>query len=270
MSAFTKALPNARIGAAFDLSALLRRTEPQAQIALPESQRLAALVKKEFTALRESAFPLRTQMFDEEVTTFLLLNPEGTVVQIGGGVHHRYSRLDNGTAHWVDVDFGQSLSYPWGMPEEQSRVQTVQARAAGERWFQELLNYPGPYCFVLGNHPGCLVEADVEMIVKALGRQFPGAWMVMDLGSASTAKVSNERQLVRLLLHACTASQVGTFAHRLPKLGAIVDRTRTLLDFSQLGRIGLPGWCRIAHHFFPRFLRARFSEYQILRIVFEP
>lgn len=266
MPSSRQTLPGSGSSAAFGLVSLRRPTNLQNNRPLGPASRNAE-VEREFTAQHEAAFPLRTQMFDEEVSTFLLLNPYGTVVQIGGGVLHRFGRLDNGTANWVELRCGQCSVSVCGTEQGAGRVRTVNASIGQGGWARELEDTAGPYCFVLGSHPGCMEELDMDRVLSSLGREFPGAWMVLEMGAPSTTRVADEGQLIQLLLTQKSGHQSLGLVNRLRSLGAVVDRSRTLLDRADSWFASLPKRWRIVHRLFPSRLRARFSEYQILRVV---
>lgn len=263
MSTLTDTLPSSEVDLAFDLRSMLRPSVSPSRSA----KRGQGLAKQEMTLLRESAFPLRTRMFDEEVATFLLLNPTGTVVQIGGGVHNRFLRLDNGSAHWVDVDCCQTQAFVAESEPASGRVQHLCAESAMEAWIRKIRALPGPYCFVLGSRPGCLNHQDLDAIVQALKDQFPGAWLILEDASLMASQAANEHHLVQHLLHAYRSVDKGSVQRRIQRLGAVVDRSRTLLDHLDLLLDLLPGYSRFFIRCFPGRYRARFSGYQVLRVV---
>lgn len=263
MSTLTNALPSPGVELSFDLRSLLVPPTPSSAHAKQET----GLMKQEMTLLRESAFPMRTRMFDEEVATFLLLHPAGTVVQIGGGVRSRFLRLDNGSAHWVDVDGRQGEPRKSEQAPESDRIQHLCSDLEMDAWIRELRAQPGPYCFVLGSRPGCFQGADIDSIVLALRAQFPGAWLIFEDATVSASQAVNEHQLVQQLLHAYRTRSEGRIQQRIYRLGAVVDRSRTLLDHLDLLLDALPGLSRFFVQCFPGRYRERFLDYQVLRVV---
>lgn len=255
-------LPNPESELLFDLRTMLRRADP----AFRAEKRVRASVKREMTLLRESAFPMRTKMFDEEVATFLLLHPTGTVVQVGGGIHRRFLRLDNGSAHWVDVDHDPGTT-PFAALPDSGRMQHLCSTSAMEEWIRKIRALPGPYCFVLGSRPGCFDSADIDSMVQALRGQFPGAWLVLEDASLSVAQATNEQELVNHLLHRPRASSESRAFKQVQRAGAVVDRARTLLDHLDQLSGSLPGLHRLLIRCFPGRYRSRFSDYQVLRVV---
>lgn len=269
MSTLIHALPNLQAELALDLRPVLRRVGPllgsrQQNLAGRSAQ---SLEDQELTALRESAFPARTRMFDEEVATFLLLNPGGTVVQLGGRVHRRFLRLDNGIAHWVDLERVHPGAQTPEKFQHSGRVNHLRADLAIDQWTQQVARLPGPYCFVLGSRPGLFCGADVEIVVQALKAQFPAAWLVLDATTPNACQAINEYQLVQLLVHACHGHLEAKEQGELPRIGGIVDRSRTLLDKLELLLHSLSGWHRVLVPRFPGRYRLRFSGYQVLRVV---
>lgn len=263
MSILLDVLPNPEAELGFDVRPLIRRANPW-QGALRPTEHLA---KQEMTALRESAFPVRTRMFDEEVETFLLLHPAGTVVQLGGGVSRRFLRLDNGSAHWIDVDCERC-----GAPSEagqpfDGRVQHLCATGEIDAWIRKIGALPGPYCFVLGSRPGCFTCKDIDSVTQSLTEEFPGAWLILEDATVRASQAANEIRLVELLLRRGGGNPAARIKRRLQQVGAIVDRSRTLLDHLDLLLTSLPGRHRLMVPHFPGRYRLRFAEYQVLRVV---
>ncbi|MFG3661534.1 class I SAM-dependent methyltransferase [Streptomyces sp. NPDC047706] len=53
---------------------------------------------------------LRTVLFDRWVADFPSAHPEGTVVEIGTGLHTRHEPLDSGRARWFELDLPDVIS----------------------------------------------------------------------------------------------------------------------------------------------------------------
>lgn len=269
MSSLTPALPNPEAQLAFDLRPLLRLSRASQGSSGPSfrGSSLQRWEDQEMTALRESAFPLRTRMFDEEVSTFLLLHPGGTVVQLGGRVRSRFLRLDNGIAHWVDIDREHRPSGASVPVQDSARVQQLSVDFTIGAWTRHIASMPGPHCFVLGSRPGCFRDNDLDLVVQALKAHFPRAWLVLDVCGSNASQAMNEAQLVQLLIHTCGSTREGGFKRQLERLGVVVDRSRTLLDRADLLLNSLSGLQKLWVRRFPVRYRARFLDYQVLRVV---
>src|SRR5919109_2471064 len=53
---------------------------------------------------------LRTRVLDVWIQRWLSAHPAGTVVEIGAGLNTRFERLDNGLAHWLEVDLPDAMT----------------------------------------------------------------------------------------------------------------------------------------------------------------
>ena len=54
---------------------------------------------------------LRAKKYDEYVTTFLKVNPDGVIVNIGCGMDSRFHRIDNGKVTFFDLDLPEMIEY---------------------------------------------------------------------------------------------------------------------------------------------------------------
>lgn len=223
------------------------------------SSRRSASIWSDYIDLHEAAFPLRTRIFDEEVATFLLLHPRGTVIEIGGGVQSQCERLGHGQATWVDLEGAMDGLAP-GFEEGRAQADLVKDWEACSR-------YPGPYCFVVGTHLMGLDLAHHAGLAREIGKRFPGAWMVMDAGASRLASAKTEACLLRLLLSQRPSLEVEAGIHELRCMGAIVDRSRSLLAQAPQALMGLPSWYRWLYWLMPGPIARRFGDYRVLRVV---
>lgn len=88
--------------------------KPAGLLSDPKAVEMIEAIDYDFTRFRgdRSVYGavLRTAVFDHWVRDFLHRHPAGTVFEVGGGLNTRYERLDNGTAHWVDLDLPEATA----------------------------------------------------------------------------------------------------------------------------------------------------------------
>lgn len=234
-----------------------------------EQRALAAVLAREFVRAKAASFPLCTEMFDQEVATFLLLHPRGTVVQVGGALNGRFERLDNGQAHWVDLDCASSLELQAHLAETSERRRGVRGDVHDVDWHQVIRDLPGPYCFVSESHMTTLGRPQVSQMLVSLANSFPGSWLIVDTASEHLARAQNEKYLIELMSnHSCLGDSLDS-TNPVLQGNSILDRSRSLLDVASRFTGGLPLWKRIQTLLFPKKMRQRFQGYLVHRLILQ-
>jgi O-methyltransferase involved in polyketide biosynthesis len=123
---------------------------------------------------------LRTVLMDAWVRDFLVRNPAGTVVEIGSGLNSRFERVDNGQAHWIDLDLPDSIELRRKFFADTDRRQMVAASVTGEEWLPLVAQRPGPYFFVADGVLVYLTEEQVSTLLTRIKNHFPNARIALD------------------------------------------------------------------------------------------
>ena len=126
---------------------------------------------------------LRTRMLDEFVEDFLRLHPDGTVVELGCGLNTRFERVDNGQAHWFELDLPDTIELRRRFFADTDRRRMLVASLLDTDWFDEVDSTGGPWCFVSEAVLIYLQEPDVRQLIGAIGARFSPAWLALDTTS---------------------------------------------------------------------------------------
>jgi len=125
---------------------------------------------------------LRTRCFDRYVQDFLKRNPGGVIVNIGCGLDTRFSRLDNGTVEWYELDFPEVMEFKKRFFQETERYHFIASSALDPAWMDRLLEKrKRPFLFYAEGVFMYLKEAEVKALVLKLGATFPGAELVCEV-----------------------------------------------------------------------------------------
>jgi O-methyltransferase involved in polyketide biosynthesis len=122
---------------------------------------------------------LRVLRFDQEIGRFLAANPEGTVVALGEGLETQFFRVDNGRVRWVTVDLPETIELRERLLPHGDRQTAVGGSEFDEAWMDGI----DPANGVLITAQGLFMYfafADVERLVGALRRRFPGSALIFD------------------------------------------------------------------------------------------
>lgn len=213
---------------------------------------------------------IRTRMFDDHVRTFLERHPEGTVVEIGAGLNTRFERLDNGRAHWVELDLPDTMALRRQFFTETDRRTLIAASALDTDWFATVQERPGPFCFVSEAVLIYLDTPDAERAVQQIAAAFPGAVLVMDTAVTELVEDQAQHEAMNKL------SEASWFRWRcddpadLARLGLHLTSSQTVLDASDAIKAKLPLSSRLTMRFLPWLLRRKVERYRLNRFELGP
>lgn len=131
------------------------------------------------TALIAQWQALRAKRFDVEIRRFLAAHPDGTVVALGEGLETQFWRVDNGRVRWVTVDLPETIAVRERLLAAGDRQTVIAGSAFDEAWMDAV----DPAGGVLVTAQGLLMYfefAEVERLIGALRRRFPGGTLVFD------------------------------------------------------------------------------------------
>lgn len=142
---------------------------------------------------------VRTCIYDDLVKDFLKNNPTGTVVEIGSGLNTRYERLDNGLAHWIELDLPDSMSLRKKFFKDSERREMIAGSFLETNWFEKVLAAPAPYCFVSEGVIIYLDHEDIEKSIRHLVKTFPGNTLIMDTCSAKMVETQGKQDVMKTM-----------------------------------------------------------------------
>jgi O-methyltransferase involved in polyketide biosynthesis len=127
---------------------------------------------------------LRTAIFDCWVSDFLAEHPDGTIAEIGTGLNTRFDRVDNGQAHWIELDLPDTIELRRRFFADSGRRRMVAASVLDEDWLAAVRESPGPYFFVADGVLAYLDQA--PQVIARIARGFPGSLIAFDTYSQRT------------------------------------------------------------------------------------
>ncbi len=76
----------------------------------------------------------RTVMLDRMVKDFIAKNPSAVIVNMGAGFDNRFSRVDNGSIFWFDLDLPDSIELRKKVFSERERVSMLPGSVLEDSW----------------------------------------------------------------------------------------------------------------------------------------
>ena len=80
----------------------------------------------------------RTIMLDRQLKKLIEKKPDLTVINIGAGFDNRFSRVDNGSIQWFDVDLPDAMAVRKKAFPERERVTMIAGNALENGWCEEV------------------------------------------------------------------------------------------------------------------------------------
>jgi methyltransferase (TIGR00027 family) len=136
---------------------------------------------------------LRTKRFDDYVLEFLSRHPDGIVVNIGCGLDTRFTRIDNGSVEWYDLDLPDVIEIRQRFFRESDRYHFISSSALTFPWMESLSGRNKPFLFLAEGVFEYLQEEEVKSLVLHLRAAFPGAELVCEVVSRRIAKMMQSR-----------------------------------------------------------------------------
>ena len=132
----------------------------------------------------------RTIILDRELKKYLETNPNAIVVSIGCGLDTRFSRVDNGTIDWYDLDVPEAIECRnQFFHDENPRVHTIAKSAWDFSWFDDInIGNNRPILFLVEGVLMYFSHNEVQELLKRTTEKFPGCtWLVEVMSSFSAS-----------------------------------------------------------------------------------
>lgn len=158
--------------------------KPEAALRDPAAEAMVAAIDYDFARFDGGSnligTVLRTNLFDHWVRAFLAEHPDGTVVEIGTGLNTRYERVDNGRAHWFELDLPDVIELRRTFFADTPRRRMLATSVLDDGWTAAPLASGGPYFLAAEAVLTFLPEQDVRRAFDVLAGCFPGALLALD------------------------------------------------------------------------------------------
>lgn len=172
----------------------------------------------------------RTRTFDRWIARWLQDNPTGTIVEIGAGLNTRYERLDNGTAHWIELDLPDVTDLRRQFFSDTDRRTILAASVIDGDWLDIVEATRGPWFFAAEAVLIYLDPAQVTDVLTSLGSRFPGSPVALDTWGTWIADHQDDHDAIGTM-----AAEFGWFCDdpamlALPGVDVDVIERFTLID----------------------------------------
>jgi O-methyltransferase involved in polyketide biosynthesis len=148
----------------------------------PLHRRLAkGKVRRTMNKKLSTFLAMRSRRFDRYCQEFLRHNKDGVIVELGCGLSSRFSRVDNGSLMWYDLDFPEVIAIRKRFFTEIPRNQMIASSVLDFHWMDFVTPRENPVLFLAEGLLMYLQESDVKSLILELQRRFPGCELVCEV-----------------------------------------------------------------------------------------
>jgi methyltransferase (TIGR00027 family) len=127
---------------------------------------------------------LRTRRFDRYCRDFLSRYPDGIIVELGCGLSSRFSRIDNGSVEWYDLDLPEVIGIRKQFFQETARSRMIASSVLDFRWMEQLAATKKNVLFIAEGLFMYLHEGDVKSLVRTMQQRFSGCWLACEVAAS--------------------------------------------------------------------------------------
>lgn len=161
-----------------------------------------ARIDYDFKALKlpkggEITLPMRAWHFDQWTRTFLVANPESTVLHLGCGLDTRAYRIDPGPkVRWFDVDFPDVIALREQLYPERDGYRRIGCSVTDLAWL-DAIQGDTPVLVVAEGLVMYLREKDGTALFRRITEQFPSGQIAFDAYAGAMVRLVSRLATVR-------------------------------------------------------------------------
>ncbi len=126
----------------------------------------------------------RTVMLDKMVKDFIAKNPGAVIVNMGAGFDNRFSRVDNGSIFWFDLDLPDSIEVRKKVFGERERVSMLSASVLEDSWCKAVKDAVekrnSKVLFLAEGLFMYLTFDEISKLLSVLKTNFPGGTLIAE------------------------------------------------------------------------------------------
>ncbi|UZQ48508.1 class I SAM-dependent methyltransferase [Clostridium kluyveri] len=149
-------------------------------------------VAKTFGEFGGICYIVRARKIEDAIREFIRKYPRGTVVNIGAGLDNSFSRVDNGSILWYNLDLPDSIAFRRSFIPDSERNISIAKSLFDTTWFDDVkFTFEDGIFFVSGGVFYFFKEQQLREIFRIMARRFPGGELYFDAESRTAVKRSN-------------------------------------------------------------------------------
>lgn len=150
-------------------------------------------IEKTFGEFSGLCYIVRARKMEDAVRRFIEKHPKATIVNIGAGLDTGFSRVDNGSIHWHNLDLPDSIAYRKTLLPDSERSACIAKSFFDISWFDDIpFNQENGIMFISGGVFYYFKEEQIKAVFAAMAHHFPGGEIYFDAESQKAVEKSNE------------------------------------------------------------------------------
>lgn len=151
-------------------------------------------IEKYLGEWRSLGLLVRARSFDKAIKQYISRHPTASVMNIGCGLDTTFSRVDNGTINWYNIDLPDAIAYRNQFIPKISRAKNISKSVFDYSWIDEVdIKTEDGVIFFAGGFVYYFEEEEIRELVTFLAERFPGGEFIFEGISNLAIKVINKR-----------------------------------------------------------------------------
>lgn len=149
-------------------------------------------IEKKINPITRLSWVARSIYFDQKICEFLQHYPDATIINVGCGLDTTYERVNNGKAHWVELDFPDVINTRKQLLSETPNRTFLAYSLTDPTWYSEIKKFD----HVLVMMAGVIYyfeEDGVKDIFATFKKNFKQVKLIFDYASKSGIQIANKR-----------------------------------------------------------------------------
>ncbi|MFD0770091.1 class I SAM-dependent methyltransferase [Bacillus sp. CGMCC 1.60114] len=135
---------------------------------------------------------VRARKIDDTIRNFITKHPRATIVNIGSGLDTTFSRIDNGTINWYNLDLPDAIAFRKTLIADSPRNVSIAKSFFDISWFDDIkFNENDGILFVSAGVFYYFQENQLKEMFSAMAQRFPGGELYFDAESKFALGLSN-------------------------------------------------------------------------------
>jgi O-methyltransferase involved in polyketide biosynthesis len=151
-------------------------------------------IEKNFGEFGGICYIVRARVLDDIIKKFIKEHPNASVVNIGSGLDTTFSRIDNGSIYWYNLDLPEVIEFRKTLIPDSERNIAIPISVFDFTWFKKIKFEPSNgILFIAAGVFYYFKESKIKELFSAMGEHFPNGMIVFDAESKSMVKKSNQK-----------------------------------------------------------------------------
>ena len=131
--------------------------------------------------MTQTGIAVRTKLLDDATAAFIAAQPRGVVINLGAGLSTRFSRLDNGSIQWIEIDLPEVIALRRLFFRETKRYRCIAGSVTDPATFDAVEAGRQPVLILAEGLFMYFAEEEVRAVFASLRDRFPGAQILLEM-----------------------------------------------------------------------------------------